>query len=66
MQEALIVHNQFHFAPEDGSGSRGGTIRRPKDLRGKRVGVWYGSNQHYALVRFLEQMDLDYVEEVTN
>lgn len=63
-QEGLIVHNQFHFAPADGLGTRGGTIRTPKDLRGKRIGVWYGSNQHYALVRFLEQFNLDYVEEV--
>jgi len=58
--EALIVHSQFHF----NSGHGLGTISRPRDLIGKRVGVYYGSTGHYSLVRYLEQWGLDYDETV--
>ena len=32
----------------------------PRDLRGKKVGVWWASSQHYSLIRFLEQMQIPY------
>jgi len=58
--EALVVHNRYHRNTAHGYG----TISTPKDLRGKRIGVFYGSTAHYLLIRFLEQMSIDYDETV--
>jgi len=60
VSEALVVHNLFHFASDHGLG----TIRTPRDLLGKRVGVYYGSSQHYMLIRFLQEYNLNYDETV--
>lgn len=57
--EGLVVHNRYAF-----NADYGGAIRSPRDLRGKRVGVYFGSTAHYLLIRFLEQMNLDYDETV--
>ena len=46
--EGLVVHNRYT------------SITRPEHLKGHRIGVRWGSTQHYSLVRFLEQMDIEY------
>lgn len=57
--EGLIVHNKYHW---DHCGSTCGKVRimEPRDLRGRKVGVWWASSQHYGLTRMLEQMNIPY------
>jgi ABC-type taurine transport system substrate-binding protein len=65
--EGLLVHNRYHFdGPESPMNTRCGEydkvncIMEPNDLRGKRVGVWWESSQHYSLTRFLEQLRIPF------
>lgn len=56
------MHKRFHA---DGPPSpQNVNISQPSDLRGKRIGVWWASTQHYALVRFLQQMGIEYETNV--
>ena len=63
--EGLIVHNRYHFDGfEDPAAEPNPKIMEPRDLRGKKVGVWWASSQHYCLIRMLEQMQIPYENAV--
>jgi len=56
--EALVVHNRYHA-------SGGGTIRTPMDLRGRRIGVEFGSTSHYALATYYNEFSAKVLYDTT-
>jgi len=56
----LMIHKRFHVEGPPSDDNPG--ISVPQDLKGKRIAAYWGSVQHYALIRFLEQYAIPFIE----